>query len=206
MAIARQLIFSMSLNEDKLSVGGFYSWAQVVDGNSDGATFSCAYIPPAKATSIAMIQPRAFLGTMGADVMLQTFHEGKTQDGESDINAYAITNMISPALANAQNTNAGSEPLEICRWVNLEMANINALAKGIVVQYAVEAESPHLVSPVWQDMYYDTGNNRAFFPRCLARWIHLKITDTTMLINTDIWGAFVLGFYPLGTRDQGARN
>lgn len=206
MAIARQLIFSMSLNEDKVSVGGFYSYAQIVDGNATGSVFSCAYTPPAKATNIAMIQPRAFLGTIGSDMMLQTFHEGKTQDGDSDINAYAITNMISPALANAQNTNAGSEPLEICRWINLEMANINALAKGIVVQYAVEAESPHLVSPTWQDMHYDTGNNRAFFPRCLARWIHLKITDATMLINTDVWGAFVLGFYPLGTRDQGAKN
>ena len=206
MAIARQFMFSMSLNEDKVSVGGFYSYAQVVDGNASGTAFSCAYIPPAKATKISMVQPRVFLGTVGSDVMLQTFHEGKTQDGDSDVSAYAITNMISPALSNAQNTNAGSEPLEICRWINLEMANINALGNGVVVQYAVEAESPHLVSPTWQDMYYDTGDNRAFFPRALARWIHLKIIDSTMLNNVDMWGAFTLGFYPLGTRTEGAKN
>lgn len=206
MAIVRQLLFSMSLDEDKVSVGGFYSYAQIVDGNADGASFSCAYSPSAKAENIAMIQPRVFLGTMGSDVMLQSFHEGKVLDGEDEVNAYAITNMISPALVNAQNTNAGSEPFEICRFINLEMGNINALAKGVVVQYSIEAESPHLVSPIWQDLHYDDGNNRAFFPRALGRWIHLKITDSTMLINTDVWGAFILGYYPLGTRDEGAKN
>lgn len=200
MAIARQLVFSMSIDEDKLNVGGFYSWNQIVDGNATGSVFSCAYCPAGKASNISMIQSRVFLGTMSSDSMLQTFHEGKTLDGEEEVNAYMITNMIAPS---------GKDPdegFEMCRFINLEMTNINALSRGVVVEYSIDAEAPHQISPMWEATHYDTGNNRVFFPRAVGRWIHLKITDESGLANRDAWGAFMIGYYPLGTRDSEASS
>jgi len=200
MAIARQRVFSMSVDEDRVNVGGFYTWNQIVDGNSTGSVFSCAFCPSGKASNISMIQSRVFLGTMSSNVMLQTFHEGKTLDGEEEVDAYMISNMIAPSGKDPD------EAFELCRFINLEMTNINALSKGVVVEYSIEAESPHLVSPMWEAMHYDTGNNRAFFPRAVGRWIHLKITDESGLANKDAWGAFTIGYYPLGTRDSEASS
>jgi len=192
MAIVRQLIFSMSLEED-IPLAGFYSYDLVLDGNPDGASFSCAYCPSAKEGVIAMQPITVFLGTVGSTSMLETFVASRTMDGENNIDAYAVTNLMAPTLKK-------EEPFELVRFINIEMSNINALSKGVVVEYSIDAESPNLISPVWEGMHYSPGETRAFFPRAVGRWVHLKITDGRDAVDEDIWGGFAIGYYPLGTR------
>lgn len=198
MAITRQLLFSMSLEPDQISVGGFYSYAQARDGNGDGALFSCAYCPPLKSGAISLVQDQVFLGMHGADAMLQSFNNNKTLDGEEDLDAFAILNLLAP-------TGKDQEPLGLVRFVALEMANINTLEKGLVVQYCIDAESPHLSAPLWIATHYSSGN-KCYFPRAVGRWIHLKVIDETLYVGRDVFGGFALEYYELGTRQAEASS
>ena len=192
MAIARQIIFSTTLIQDQVSLSGFYSYDQLMDGNPDGHYFSCAYYPSAKDGVISMRPTGFFLGTHNAETMYHTFLESEITDEGSTIVGTVIPTMIAPE--------SRDEPLQMNRFISVEMGNINALSKGIVVQYSVDKESPHLLSPLWKDSYYVAGENRAFFPDAVGRWLHLKILDNREEGVRDAWGGFLINYYPLGTR------
>ena len=196
MSVTRQLIFSTSL-EDNLSVSGFYSFKDLIDGNSSGSYFSCAYIPAQKSGTISMRPNVVFLGTQGSTMMLQSLNESKIKDGDQTITATFISNMIVP-------NGKGDEPLEMNRFISLEMGNINSLPDGVVIEYLVDEANPHLTGPIWSATHYEAGTNRVFFPRAVGRWIHIRITDSTGITSSDVWSGFTLSYYPLGTRPEDA--
>jgi len=194
MSVARQLIFSMSLDPE-LSVSGFYSFPQLADGNGSGSMFTCAYIPPQKSGTISMRPNVVFLGTQNTSLMLQALNENKTLDGDTEISANIISNAIIPTLEK-------EEPMEMVRFISLEMGNINALPNGVVIKYLVDKENPHINGYLWNDTYYESGSNRVFFPDAVGRWLHIKVIDETQVISRDMWTSFTLSYYRLGTRPQ----
>jgi hypothetical protein len=194
MSLVRQIVFSTTDELDRPSVTGEYSWDLVADGNGDEKLISCCYIPRAKDAVITISVPNVFLGTLGADEIIESFRPDLSLDDGSPIMASAITN---PLIL----TDEEAEPYEVCRYLHLETNTINGLKKGLDVKYSIDAETPHRVSPTWYDTHYTADKTRAYFPKGIARWIHLQLTDDTIETGREMFGPFSIEFYAIGSRD-----
>lgn len=194
MSLVRQIIFSTTDELDRPSITGEYSWSIVDDGNSLGHLVSCCYIPRAKDSIISVSIPNVFLGTITADEILETFLPDVVQDDAQNVTAFAITNPLFL-------TDENDEPYEMCRYINIESTTLNAPRNGIEIRYSIDAVAPHRVSPTWHETHYTADKTRAFFPKGIARWIHLYLEDATMVANQDVFGPYAIEFYPIGSRD-----
>lgn len=194
MSLVRQIIFSTTDELDRPSITGEYSWDLVQDGNSSEFLISCCYIPRAKDSIISVSIPNVFLGTVGAEEVIETFLPDVVLDDGQSVTAFAITNPLFL-------TDDADEPYELCRYLNVESTTLNATKNGLEIKYSIDAVAPHRVSPTWYDTHYTADKTRAFFPKGIARWIHLYLEDTTMVSNQEVFGPYAIEFYPIGTRD-----
>lgn len=191
--VAKQIVFAL---DPYNGMAGTYEWPNTVeDGNDDESVFTVAYAPPAKETLLTGFQSSVFIGAINASEMLLTFKDELAMDGSDTITAEAITSRVDPSLQ-------GQAQPDAKEFYFIEFIHINPAEEGLDIDYAVEIKDPTRESVSWQDTYFESGQSKVFFPSALARWVHLRIRDTTNTVNENIFGPFNLFFERLFSRDD----
>lgn len=193
MPSARQLVLAVDVDSESGLILNTYSWAAIPDQNSDGKAITCAFVPPAKSYDINPMQETMFLGTINADLSIQTFRRDLSQDGDEDVTAVAITNRLDPTFLETGWSDTK-------RFTHIEFPSVNPISKGLTVEYCREAESPHIEGTTWEEFSIGSNERKGTFPSGLAKWIHLRITDDTNLTNQEVFGSFCLYYYNLFSR------
>lgn len=194
LAVTRQLIFGIDPG-DTSRLAETISFQIAPDRNSESKCFTCAYVPTSRGDKINPAQEGVLLGTMNAGKTLFALRRGLTQDDGQNIVAEAITQRLDPT----QIDTGESDSKRFCR---IEFAGVNPLNRGLTLQYATNVDDPSSDPVTWESFdWAGSGNNRAGFPKGLARWINLRIVDATPQANRPVFDGFNLQYYRLNSRE-----
>ena len=200
MSQQRNLIFGL---DPLRGLNGTFSWADVPDLDADDKGFSIGYVPRTKGVQISVLQETLFLGTINADLTIQSFRSDLVQDNNVAFTARAITNRIDPSLINAQ---PGVEASGQKQFWDIAYLDVNPIAVGATHKYARDALRPHTDATAWEEFKGRSDGARFAFNNGLARWIHLEIIDTASPVGTSVFGGFNLSYLELGARERGTTD
>lgn len=207
MSVTRQLVFAIdpySLPVDRnepVFLTSSFSWAVVADGNENEDCITCAYTPETKKSGISLLQETMFFGTLNADTTAQTFRNDLLTDNDETITASFITKRLDPSVAQRIDPRQSQANFsDRKRFLGIEFPGVNPLVKGVDLEYTVEAQDPHLVTPTWESLIWESGTSRAAIPEGLGRWIHFKGEDTTSERGV-VFDGFSLNYYLLDGGD-----
>ena len=194
----RQIIFGI---DPKNGLSGTYSWASVPDKNSSQKGITCAYVPETKGTGISLLQETVFMGTINANITLQSFRDDLAQDDGVVIGGELITARIDPTQKTSESPLAGGAFTDSKRFNQIVFPELNPLDKGLSVEISRDARRPDTETPVWQSLARSPGRSKATVEKGVARWLNMRIVDNTTLVMTPVFGSFMVSFYSLGVRD-----
>lgn len=191
--ITRQFCFGINPETGEANL---YAWEDVPDGNSTGKAFTCGVIPPSKGAGINAFQETAFLGTTsGVGKTFQTFMDGIAMDGSQPIVSTAITHRIDP---DARDDGPYGKATTLKRYENIQWAGKNPAEYGATVSYAKNSDPATDASVTWTEFAGNAADSILTFVKGLAQWMNLKITDSSININTVILPPFGVNYTTVG--------
>lgn len=196
VSITRQLI----LGVDPVSGNSFtLAFGDIPDGNMLDKGFLCGYCPPQKSGGVSIMQECVFLGTTaGTGQTFAAFRDDLALDGTTPIKGRVITHRIDPdARADVNQVKMSTTK----RYLKLILGGKNPMQNGATIQWLKDVD-PFDPMAMWQNIAGDTDDTVLLFETGIANFIHLKLEDSSPVVNEVVLPPLAIGYYPIGDRDS----